>query len=246
MYLGEALPFLALVAVGAAVQSVTGFAMGLIIMGGVTALGLADISFSAAVVSLISMANTGTALRRAYKLVDRRYWQAMILGLVPMTVVGVILLGLLSGSSSDILRMILGGVIIAAGVMLMLKPTPWDAPTRTPLVWMTGCAGGLIGGLYGAGGAPLAYMMYRQPLEITVIRATLLATFMVSTVSRTLVLAVSGQLTLNILAVAAIAVPLVVLVTVVTSRVAHHVPDKLVRQAVFVLLLGVGVSLILR
>ena len=48
--------FLAVVALGAVVQSDTGFAMGLVTMVGITVLGVADIAFSAAVVSFISMA----------------------------------------------------------------------------------------------------------------------------------------------------------------------------------------------
>ncbi|SVE53193.1 uncharacterized protein METZ01_LOCUS506047 [marine metagenome] len=45
--------FLAVVALGAVVKSVTGFAMGLVTMAGITVLGVADIAFSAAVASFI-------------------------------------------------------------------------------------------------------------------------------------------------------------------------------------------------
>ena len=55
--------FLILVAIGAMVQTITGFAMALIIVGGVAALGLVDLGASAAVVSLISLVNTVVALR---------------------------------------------------------------------------------------------------------------------------------------------------------------------------------------
>jgi hypothetical protein len=41
------------------VQTLTGFAMGLIIMAGVALFNIADIAFTAAVVSFISLTNTG-------------------------------------------------------------------------------------------------------------------------------------------------------------------------------------------
>ena len=65
--------FLAVVVLGAVVQSVTGFAMGLVTMVGITVLGVADIAFSTAVVSFISMANTSIGLRKGYRQVDWNY-----------------------------------------------------------------------------------------------------------------------------------------------------------------------------
>jgi uncharacterized protein len=236
--------FLALVAVGAAVQSITGFAMALIVMGGVTALGVADISFSAAVVSLISMANAVLALRHSYKSVDLRMWLLMLTGLVPMTVVGVILLTVFSGEYYAWLRTLLGVVIIGAGSLMMAQPRPFSRASPANAAVAVGGLGGLIGGLYGAGGAALAWFMYRQPLDIIVVRSTLLATFFVSTASRSLVVGLSGQLTEEVLIVAGISLPLVILITVLSTRIAPRVPDRLIRRFVFVLLILLGASLI--
>ena len=55
--------FLVIVVLGALVQTLTGFAMGLIIMVGVALFNIADIAFTAAVVSFISLTNAGIALR---------------------------------------------------------------------------------------------------------------------------------------------------------------------------------------
>jgi len=238
------LPFLFLVAIGAAVQSITGFAMGLIIMGGVTALGLADIAFSAAVVSLISMVNTSVALRHTYKFIDPGYWRRLVSGLLPMTVAGVALLHFLSQGFYGWLKVLLGIVIIAAGTLLMLKPAPWETASSRTAVIATGCAGGLIGGLYGAGGAPLAYFMYRQPLQINAVRATLLATFLTSTAGRTLVIGVSGQFVQEMFVIAVSSIPVVVIVTLISTRLAHLVPDRVVRRFVFLLLILLGGFLI--
>lgn len=235
-----------LVALGASVQSITGFAMGLTIMGGVTAFRLADIAFSAAVVSIVSMVNTLIALRRTYKFVDGVFWRSIITGLIPMTVVGVILLHLMSGGFYQALKILLGLVIISAGILLMLKPAPFECRSRPGAVTAMGCVGGVISGMYGAGGAPLAWLMYRQPIEVNAIRATLLATFFVSTSTRTATIAITGHLSGRILLMSLASIPVVVTTTLITARFAHRVPDKMVRRAVFVLLVLLGAFLIVR
>lgn len=242
----EIAAFLCLVAFGAAVQSITGFAMGLIIMGGVGAFGLADIAFGAAVVSIVSLTNTSIALRHTYRFIDREFWRWLVTGLLPMTIAGVLLLHALSGEFYQWLRIFLGVVIISAGTLLMLRPTPFERRSGAGLVATMGCIGGLIGGMYGAGGAPLAWLMYRQPIEVNRIRATLLATFFVSTSSRLVAIGATGQFSRAILLVSLASIPVVVTVTLLASRFAHHVPDRAVRRAVFMLLVVLGASLILR
>lgn len=242
----DVVSFLSLVAVGAMVQSITGFAMGLIIMGGVTTLGVADIGFSAAVVSILSVVNTTLALRRTYKFIDKVYWTSLVITLLPMIVVGVFVLHYMSSGFYQVLKMVLGIVIISAGGLLMMKPAPFAHRSGSMVVTAIGGIGGLIGGVYGAGGAPIAWLMYRQPVALNAIRATLLATFVVSSTSRTLVIAVTGQLNVQILLIAAASIPIVILVTLTATRVLHRVPDKLVRKVAFVVLVLLGASLILR
>lgn len=238
--------FLCLVGVGAMVQSITGFAMGLIIMAGVTALHVADIAFAAAVVSLISLVNASLALRHTYRFIDLAIWRRLLYGLLPATVFGVLLLTVLSAGFTDWLRILLGVVIVVAGILLMMQPKPWEAVSGTPSIVGIGGVAGVIGGLYGAGGAPLAWFMYRQPLELSVVRATLLATFLASTFGRTVVISIGGQMTVDILWMALLSLPVVVVVTLVSTRLALHVPDRAVRRVVFVILMLLGISLIVR
>ncbi len=81
--------FLLFVVLDVVVQSITGFAMGLIIMGGVAAMGLADISLSAVVVSLISLCNKLVALRYNHRDIDFEYVKRIATGMLPMALVGV-------------------------------------------------------------------------------------------------------------------------------------------------------------
>ncbi|MFT7547282.1 MAG: putative membrane protein YfcA, partial [Candidatus Azotimanducaceae bacterium] len=116
---------LLLIIFGTMVQTITGFAMGLIIIGGVTVLGLAEIETTAAIVSLISVVNAFVALRYTYKFVDKQYIKWLALGMLPMILLGIFILDYLSGTSDGRLRKILGFVIVSAGILLMLKPAPF-------------------------------------------------------------------------------------------------------------------------
>lgn len=236
--------FLLFVAIGAYVQTLTGFAMGLLIMGAVTFLDLAPVAFSAAVVSLLSLLNTILALRYSLKFVDWRIVRQICIGLFPAMLLGVFLLDLLSDAAYVWLRRTLGLVIIMAGTLLILRPQPWRNRSGVLVVSLFGAAGGVIGGMFSTGGAPLAFMMYRQPFELGVIRASLLAVFFLTTSSRTFLVALNGHLTTEVLSLAAIAVPLVLLPTVFARRLTPEHADVVIRRIVFIVLILIGTSLL--
>jgi len=219
--------------------------MALIIMGGVTAFGIAEIAMAAAVVSIVSLVNTTVALRRCFRSIEKDYVKWMSLGMLPMTLVGILILDYLSVTASDFLRLLLGFVIISAGGSLMLKPTFYERRSSKLVMVVTGMAGGLMGGMYGAGGAPYAFLMYRQRLDLIAVRATLLALFAVSTLGRTLMVAIDGHINREVLALTALSVPLVIIVTLVASRFSHRISDNLVRKSAFGLLILLGGYLIL-
>lgn len=236
--------FLAMVTLGAVVQTITGFAMGLIVMAGVALFSIADISFAAAVVSFISLLNASIALRKGYRMIDWDYVGWITFGLVPALVVGFALLNYLSERYYEVLKMLLGIVIVLAGTMLMISPAPFAARSGRLGTGVVGVAGGLIAGLYSAGGAPLAYFMYRQPLSINAIRFSLLAIFVITTGFRSIVVGAAGQLTYEIVYTSLLAIPVVVVATLATARVVPFIPDRGVRTLVFVVLTGAGLFLV--
>jgi uncharacterized membrane protein YfcA len=236
--------FLALVVFGAYIQTIAGFAMGLVIMGGVTVFDLAPVSFTAAVVSILSLANTSIALRYSHKFVNRRVAGYVCLGLLPALFVGVYLLGILGEASYEWLRRVLGCVIIVAGTLLILKPAPWKNCSGSIAVTCWGVAGGIAGGMFSTGGAPLAFFMYRQPIELNVIRATLISIFVVTTFGRTLVITLTDQLTSEMLVMSGVAMPLVLITTVAARKISPAGADHGIRRMVFVLLILIGISLV--
>lgn len=218
--------------------------MGLIIMAGVTLLGLTEIAFAAAVVSFISLLNAVIALRTGYRQVDVRLVKWILVGLIPAMAVGLLLLEYLSSHAYGALKLMLGIVVVAAGVSMMISPTPFRAQSTGVAFTVCGAMGGLLTGLYSAGGAPLAYFVYRQPIALDVIRFSLLAVFAVSTAIRATMVAATGQLSVEILQVSLLSVPVVVLVTLLSSRYLHLIPDKMVRVIVFLVLMAAGAFLI--
>jgi uncharacterized protein len=236
--------FLLLVAIGAFIQTVSGFAMGLIIIAGATLLGLEEIAFSAAVISIVSLLNSAVALRTTHRRIDFHFLKWITITLVPGLFVGVLLLDYLTNTYYYALRLILAATIITAGIVLMARPSLYKEQSGRAETVLFGALGGIIGGLYSAGGTALAYHMYRQPIDVAVIRATLLSFLLVSTFIRTVLIAIAGQLSMDIIITSLISVPLVVVVTLLTGRFLHHIPDRVVRNLVFVLLTGLGVMLL--
>lgn len=236
--------FLAVVVVGALVQTLTGFAMGLIIMVSVALFAIADIAFAAAVVSFISLVNALVAMRKGHHHIDWQLAGWMLTGMLPALGIGLFLLTYLSTNYYELLRLILGVVVILAGISLMISPRPFVARSGHAAFIFCGAVGGVLGGLYSAAGGPLAYFAYRQPLSINTIRFSLLAIFAFSTAVRALLVLLSGQMTLGIITVSAMTIPLVVIVTLIASRYIQMVPDRFVRVLVFIVLIIAGSSLI--
>ena len=191
--------FLLIVAFAALTQTITGFAMGLIIVAATAALDLFSILEVTAIISIISMTNTWLVLRQSRR-----------------------------------------------GINMMFKPAQWPSASSNPAAICVGFLGGFFGGLYSAAGAPIAYFLYRQPETVATIRLTLLAVFFLSTFSRAMMGAVYGHFTEAVLLKTALALPLVILITMGLQRKLAQIPDQWVRRLVFIILQGVGAWLVIQ
>lgn len=238
--------FLAIVALGSFVQAFTGFALGLIVMGAATALDLAPIAFTAAVISIFAFFNGMWVLRQEHRDIHRKIAAWICAGLVPGVAVGLELLQYLGHAFPGMLRGLLGMVILTAGVILTLKPHPWKTLSRSPWSLAVGLLGGVLGGLFSTGGPPIVFYVYRQPLAIPAIRSTLLAIFVISTLARILFLALRGELTWDMLWMGLLALPVILVTAQLGARLTSRVPALLMRRIAFGLLVVLGVSLLLR
>ena len=238
------LAFLGLVALGSYIQTVSGFAIALIIAGGVTMLGLASIPFTANVISFIALANVAAAVHRQHGHIDIRIMLYGSAGVLLFSGAGLVLLERLSSDSVGLLEMLLGAVILASGALLMIHPHPLSRPSHAYTHLIAGGFGGLLSGLFGAGGPPLVVHIYRQPLPFATIRTTLLAILGIMPLIRIVLEGFNGNITGEILWLSALSAPVSIVVTLAAKR--YHPPfsDTVMRRFAFGLLCLIGISLI--
>lgn len=225
-------------------QTVTGFGLGMIVMGLAGGLGIVPLTSVVAVVSLMTLVNCAFALPGRLHHV---YWptvRAAVIGLVPTIIVGVLLLNYLSDSASAVVQMLLGVVILYGGVALLLKPRHQEKVSGSASFTVFGGLSGFLGGLFEIAGPPLIYHYYRQPLNANYIRNTLLLLFAVSSGVRTLFVVGQGQMTMEILLLTAWAFPVVVAGTFLGRYWPPPLSASTMRRLVFVILILIGVSLI--
>lgn len=240
------LAFLGLVALGSYIQTITGFAIALIVTGGATALGLASVAFTANVVSFVALANTATAVHNRHSHIDLRIMLYASAGVLLLSGIGLMILSHLTNSAVDLLEMLLGIVILVSGILLMMHPNPLKKPSSKYTHLLTGGLGGFLSGMFGAGGPPLVVHLYRQPLKFTVIRTTLLAILGIMPLIRIIFETINGNVTWEVLGLVVFVVPVAILTTMFARHFPPPVSELVMRRFAFGLLCVLGISLILR
>jgi uncharacterized membrane protein YfcA len=223
-------------------QTVTGFGLGMIALGAASGLGLMPIASAAVVVSLLTLCNSPLVLSGNFRHVDWRAVGSVLLGMVPTTLVGVVALDYLSRSGVVLLQFLLGAVIAASCAVMAIRPSRRETASAASGFLAAGSVAGLLGGMFGFSGPPLIFHLYRQPLELTVVRSTLIMLFTCSAVIRLVFVGLQGGFTVEIWELFAWSVPVVVLATLAGRRYPPPLrPVKIRRIAFFVVaLIGAG------
>lgn len=240
MELSALIPLLLLALVASYVQSVTGFALGMIMMAVAGGLDWYPIATLAAVVSLLSLANIGVALRGSWRQVDLSLGRSIVSGQVLAIGPGLLLLYTLSETSVYSLKALLGVFIAFGSLALAVRPSSFSHRSRAPAAFGAGLLGGVAGGLFAAAGPVVGWFIYRQPLPFPQVRATLLFCFLVSTITRTLMLLAGGVLTAEIGGLVALVLPVVVFGSWLGSKLPPPVDEQHIKQAAFVMLVLLG------
>jgi uncharacterized membrane protein YfcA len=235
------LGFLLAVFVGSYVQSVAGFAMGMIIVAVVGGLRLLDVPTLSATVSLLTILNVFLALRGQTHYVHKKLFLWLALGQVPAIYLGLLLMTWLDGNTRWLLEICLGLFITVGGLSMSLKPHPWPQVSGRLATWLAGVSGGLVGGMFSASGPVLGWFGYSQPLKLITIRATLLACFVLTTATRTVLVGIEGGLTERVLSYAAAGLPVVFIGTWLGRYFAPPVTEEQIKRGAYVLLLVMGV-----
>ncbi|WP_416053300.1 sulfite exporter TauE/SafE family protein [Cupriavidus basilensis] len=239
------LPLLALMGAASYFQTVTGFGLGMIVMGATSGLDLAPVATVATLVSLVTLANSAVALPGKLHHIDWRAVGAATLGILPSVVAGVLILDYLSSAAAGILQWLLGAVVLYGGVSAALRPAPLPRRSGNRSFFVSGILGGLLSGMFGVSGPPLIFQFYRQPLSLVEIRCALILVFTATSVTRTLFSAWQGQLSADIWIQAALAVPVVALTTMAARRFPPPLSAVATQRIAFGVLVMIGGYLML-
>jgi len=240
----EVAGFLLCVAIATCAQSITGFALALILLGLTGLFELAPLADVANVATVMSLFTAAIALRGTHGSLDWPIVRATFTGSVVGVAVGVALLAWLSSNVVMALRLLLGAVVIACAIIVLVRTHPLARRSSRASFQGFGFLSGVLGGLFSASGPPLVYQFYRQPLELDTVRDTLVATLAAGGVIRLAMVLASGQFGVRSLVLSALAVPLALAITWWLRRRPPPWPRETVLKLVCVLLVITGVGLI--
>ncbi|TWI35222.1 TSUP family transporter [Paracoccus sulfuroxidans] len=240
---GDMLLLWALVGFAAWLQTLTGFAFGLILMGGVGVFGLIPLPEAAILGSILTILNGGLVIGKEWRQIDRPALRLFLIASPFGLLIGYFALLWLAGTAVTVLQLVLGVVILLASVQLMRRPQVQFRRSDPGSFLVTGLLGGIMGGMFSTGGPPVIWQMYRQPVEIATIRATLLSLFVLNSVMRLgLVLGTTG-ISASTLTATLGAMPSVAIGTIIAHRLPPPLPPAAMRQMAFGLLFLSGVAL---
>lgn len=238
--------FLVIAGVAAYVQTMTGFAFGLVMMGALALAGLMPLPDAAVMVGLLTLVNAAQMmLHGGWRHVARRELGFTLWASLPALVVGFFLLEWLADTRADLLKVVLGLVIVLSSLQLAIqrRSLRQASPGRSFLGF--GILSGLMSGLFATGGPPLVYHLYRQPLPVAQIRETLVAAFGVAQVVRLSLVAGTGNLPPPSTLAGVAAIPVVMGMTYAARRWPLPLSPAMQKTVVFILLFLSGVSLAL-
>lgn len=231
----------ALALIASYIQSVAGFAMGMMIMAVAGGFEWVSIALLAAAISLLSLVNVSIALRRHWREVEQGLLQWLAIGQIPAIALGLWLLGTLSDSAMNLLKLLLGLFIALGSLSLAVRPQVRAAVSGSATSVAVGVLAGTVGGLFSASGPVMGWFAYRQPLPFTVIRATLLACFAMTTATRTLMVGARGELSADVWVLFVLMLPSVALGSWLGDRFAPPVSEAALKRGAFSLLLVLGI-----
>lgn len=246
MGLGPLVVFVGFAAVAAYVQTLTGFAFGLVMMGAVALVGLLPLPDAAAMVGMLTLVNaTQMLVQGGWRDVAPRELRLILVASLPSLLVGYALLEWLADTRADLLKIGLGLVIMLSSLQLAVRPAGLEKRSSDASFVGFGVISGLMSGLFATGGPPLVYHLFRQPLSHARIRETLVTAFGVAQAVRLVVVVASGNMPSMSPVALVLAIPTVMLMTYAARRWPPSLSQQAMRRIVFVLLFLSGLSLAL-
>lgn len=237
------LVFLGCVALAAWVQNLTGFALGLVMLGLVGLTRAVPLTDATNVASILTLVNAAAMFGTARPRLERRIMLPTLAASLVGVAAGVLLLGWLSDHAVTLLRLLLGVVIVGCAVVLMIEARVRAEPSPAAGFAAVGLLSGLLGGLFSTAGPPLVYHFYRQPLPLRAIRESLVAVFTLAAVVRLALMLAAGRVAVDVAWLALEAAPLVMALTWWMTRHPSGWQPRTVKALACALLVAIGAGL---
>jgi uncharacterized membrane protein YfcA len=235
--------FLLFVAVAVYAQSLTGFALALILLGLVGVTDLVPITDAVNAVTVMVVVNALTFGYRRWPLrLERSLWPALGASLVG-AIAGIVLLTWLAGTAYQLLRLLLGLSIVGCALLLWSVASPLAATSPTRSFLCVGGMSGVLGGLFSAPGPPLVYLVYRQPWPAERVQESLILFFGVGALLRLAIVVPSGHFSADAVQLAVEALPVVFLVTAFAAGRPVPLPPRVLKAMVCLLLVATGAGM---
>ena len=232
--------FVLFVAFSVYVQTLTGFALSLMLLGLVGLTHLFALPDAVIAVSFLTVVNAATFLRRRRPVRIEPAMKTAVLASIAGSFVGMAILIHLAAHSLQQLRTLLGLSIIGCALLLWRLGQP-RATTSPPRAFAAvGVLSGVLGGLFSAAGPPLVYLVYRQPWPLARIQESLIFAFGMGALLRLVVLGLAGQISAQSLLLAATAIPVVLLVTLLSANRKPPFSPAVLKHLVCLLLIAAG------
>ena len=236
--------YLLIIALATFAQNLTGFAFGLIFVGVAGATHLLSIEDAANIACLLMIVNGAAYLRSHRVRLDWPLMGPIVISSLVGLALGVLMLHWLSGNALNGLRMLLGAAIVTCAVLLIQQNTKRAQHSGKAATWSVGLFSGVLGGLFATPGPPMAYYLYRQPLQDQVVRECMFVLLISCGVLRLLLLLPQGQISAQAWWGTLWAAPVVWGVTWAQARRPPRIPRRAMEWLVCLLLLLSGTSLL--
>ena len=237
--------FAAFVAVGVYAQTLTGFALALILLGLVGVTDLVPLTDAANAVTVIMIVNGLMFFRRRRTTrIERAIIPAVAASLLG-ALVGMALLTFLATNAYQILRVILGLSIVICALLLWRASAPVNRASSAAYFTVVGALSGVLGGMFSAPGPPLVYAVYRQPWSIERMQESLIFCFAVGASLRLAVMGLTGNFSKLALQLTLVAIPVVIIVTALAASHPPPIAKAALRNVVCILLVVSGVGMLL-
>lgn len=238
--------FLLCVAVATYVQTLTGFAFGLVLLSLVATFKLASVADAANTASVLTLVNALAFFRTERQAPPWRQMRPALITSLLTVMLGVLMLGWMHDHAASWLETALGIVVVLCAVSLVARGQQAEHVGPPRGFAMAGALSGLMGGLFGTSGPPIVFYLYRQPLATDVVRRALLVMFASNASLRLLLVVLSIGMSAHALLLCLLSVPIVQLTTRLTLKAPPPVPPGVMRPLVATLLALSGAAMIFR